>query len=239
MKKYVRIRDILLGALIATLVISLASTALAALDGKTIDVYTGLKVYVNDQLVDPKDVNGDPVDVLVYNGTTYLPIRAVGNALGLPVQYDAATQSAFVGTHRSGTPAFYLDEFDYFSGTADNRFYTSLTMDDNLKQGHSRCITESFDRTYKLNGQYTRLTGTMFQEYEKRSSTVYSGLGLWIYGDGKILYAREFKEDTTGIEPEMIDIDLTGVLELQIIFKARGYDDASSPLSLGEMALYT
>ena len=64
------------------------SPAFAALTGKTIEVYTGMKVYVNDHIVEPKDAAGNPVDVLLYNGTTYLPIRAIGNALGLPVQYN-------------------------------------------------------------------------------------------------------------------------------------------------------
>lgn len=239
MKKHPRIRDIFLGALVATLIFSLASPAFAALTTMSIEALTGVKVYVDDKLVDPRDANGNPVEVLVYNGTTYLPIRAVGNALGLAVQYDAATQSAYLGQHKSEAPAFYLDEFDYFSGTSDDRFYTAASEQDNTKKDHSRSIARGFDRTYILNGQYSRLTGTLYQTYERRSETVYKGSGLWIYGDGKLLYVKEFSEDTTGFKPEAVDVDLQGVLELRVVFDPKCYWLYNDGLSLGEMALYT
>lgn len=239
MKRTYRIRDMVIGAVLTSLIFSLASPAMAALTSMSIEAFTGIKVYVDDQLVDPRDANGNPVEVLVYNGTTYLPIRAVGNALGLPVQYDGATQSAYLGKHNSETPAVYLDEFDYFSGSS--YIYTAATEDDNLKQGHSHCITQSFDRTYKLNGQYTSLTGNIYQTYNDRSWDIWEGSGLWIYGDGKLLYAKEFNENTTGFEPEAITINLTGVLEMKVEFVCKSVhgNDLRDPLSLGEMALYT
>lgn len=43
------------------------------------------------------DVNGNPVYPLLYNGTTYLPIRAVSNMLGLNVDWDGATQTVLLG----------------------------------------------------------------------------------------------------------------------------------------------
>ncbi len=241
-----RIKDMLAGAVIASMLFTLGSTAFATMTGKTIEAFTGIKVYVNDHIVEPKDAGGNPVDIFVYNGTTYLPIRAIGNALGLPVQYDASTETAYIGTHRSETPVAYLSEFDYFSGSS--YLDTAINKDDNLKQTHSYVISDDFDRTYKLNGQYSRLTGVLFQEYDKRSGTIYSrNACLRIYGDGELLYSREFDKDTSGLDPENIDIDLTGVLELRVYF-ADGADSygASSywaaykgPLSLGEMALYT
>lgn len=240
MKKRARIRDMVLGALIATLLFGLAATALAALTPMDIQVFTGVKVYVDDQLVDPRNVNGEPVDVLAYNGTTYLPIRAVGNALGLAVQYDAATQSAYLGRHAGAAPAFYLDEFDYFSGTAERNFQTAASEQDNTQRDHSHCITDDFERTYLLNGQYSRLTGNLYQTYQDRSDSIRSGCGLWIYGDGKLLYTKEINEETTGFRPETIDLDLTGVLELRVVFVGRNnYLGGSNVLSLGEMALYT
>lgn len=235
-----RIKDLLAGAVIASMLFTLTSPAFAALSKKTIDAYTGITVYVNDHVVEPKDANGNPVDILVYNGTTYLPIRAVGNALGLPVQYDSATQSAYVGKHSSATPAVYLTDFDYFSGTSNSDFHTAASKDDNLGQTHSYVITRDFERTYKLNGQYSRLTGVLFQEYDQRSDNFGMKAALKIYGDGKLLYSKEFNDNDSGLEPEPIDINLTGVLELQISFGDGGYFSSyDGPLSLGEMALYT
>lgn len=234
-----RIRDMAVGGVLTALILTMCTPTLAALKSKNIEVFTGLKVYVNDRLVDPRDANGNSVEVLVYDGTTYLPIRAVGNALGLPVQYDGAAQSAYIGTHRSEKPAVYLDELDYFSG--DEKITTKLTENDNLNQGHSRCIVTGFERAYKLNGQYSRLTGTMYANYQDRSHKIPGGAGVWIYGDGKLLYGKEIEGITTEFEPVDIDVDLSGVLNLTIRFSSgcNEISDWTYPLSLGEMALYT
>lgn len=44
-------------------------------------------------------VNGDEVvaDNFVYNDTTYLPLRAVSEALSQPVEYDEETNTAYIG----------------------------------------------------------------------------------------------------------------------------------------------
>ena len=39
---------------------------------------------------------------LLYNGRTYVPLRAVSNILGLKVAYDAATDTAYIGTLPEG-----------------------------------------------------------------------------------------------------------------------------------------
>jgi len=34
----------------------------------------------------------------MYNGTTYLPIRAVSNMLNIPIEWEAATKTVILGT---------------------------------------------------------------------------------------------------------------------------------------------
>ena len=63
-------------------------------------VETGVKVYVNDKPIVPTDVNGKTVDVLLYKGTTYLPVRAVANALDQAVAWDGASYSVYIGSHK-------------------------------------------------------------------------------------------------------------------------------------------
>jgi len=41
---------------------------------------------------------GNPVYPIIYNGTTYLPIRAVSNMLDIPVAWDATTKTVILGT---------------------------------------------------------------------------------------------------------------------------------------------
>lgn len=63
-------------------------------------VETGVKVYVNDKPIVPTDINGKTVDVLLYKGTTYLPVRAVANALDQAVAWDGASYSVYIGSHK-------------------------------------------------------------------------------------------------------------------------------------------
>ena len=39
------------------------------------------------------DANGKAVEAFIYNGTTYVPIRAVSNAFGADIGYDRNTQT--------------------------------------------------------------------------------------------------------------------------------------------------
>lgn len=94
-----RVAYFLSGMLTACLLFGLITPALATSISKQIEVSTDVSVYVNDTKLDPKDANGNPVDVFVYNGTTYLPVRAICNALNVPVQWDESTKSAYLGEH--------------------------------------------------------------------------------------------------------------------------------------------
>ena len=97
MKK--QIPPFLAGVLTAMLVLSLGASALAASGRLTLEV-DPVRIQVDGQLVQPKDVNGNDVPVFSYNGTTYAPLRALAEAYGLTVGYDAETNLATVTTAR-------------------------------------------------------------------------------------------------------------------------------------------
>lgn len=235
-KRFQKLGWILSGALIASLMFSLASPALAALAGKTIEVYSGVNIYIDDVKLTPTDTNGDPVDVFIYNGTTYLPIRAVSEALNQNVEWDGDTQSVFVGKHEADrTPVMSLDNLDYFYAS-HLRGLSSNTVTDNLGNTHETMVIDYFGNndcslTYLLNGQYSGLTGVYFLSYSERSST--NTRTLTIYGDGNELWSGSV---TAGVEPLDIDVDLTGVLEMQIVVTG---ESSFTYAYLGDTMLYS
>ena len=83
---------------IAALVMSMPFAA--ALTQKNITVGRGVTIYVDDRKINPGDANGNPVEPMLYNGTTYLPIRAVSAALNVPIAWDGTTSSAYLGEHK-------------------------------------------------------------------------------------------------------------------------------------------
>lgn len=239
MKKLSNLSSFLCGVLVTVLVFGVSSPAFAAVMD-SIQIVTGIKVFVDDKELDMRDVNGKKVEAFVSDGTTYLPVRAVSEALGLPVQWDGAAWSVYVGKHTGDTPAAYLCQLDYFSST--NKWNFGNITKDNLGNEHSysidRCNPNSLGSaslTYKLNGQYSRFTALYYKEFEYRSHDQGEAYTLVISGDGRELWRGSVG---AGIDPVDIDIDITGVLELTIEYpKSTSYRCYST--ALGEAALWT
>lgn len=93
MKKY--LSGLITGIALTMLVGSLVIGASAISSRMTIEV-DPINVMVNGKVFEPKDVNGNPVPVFAYNGTTMAPLRALAEAYGLEVGYDAEANMASV-----------------------------------------------------------------------------------------------------------------------------------------------
>ncbi len=73
--------------LIAAAVLTAAAAAAAS---------DGISILVNGVLIDPTDVNGNAAEPFIKDGTTYVPIRAVSEALGKVVSWDGDTQTVSI-----------------------------------------------------------------------------------------------------------------------------------------------
>lgn len=90
-------KKILIG-LVLGLLIGTAGTALAV--GETVQaVFAKFNFVVNGEKVDP---GADP---LVYQGTTYLPVRIISNMLGYDVVYRADSRTIELTSTRNETPS--------------------------------------------------------------------------------------------------------------------------------------
>ncbi|NLW26567.1 stalk domain-containing protein, partial [Acetivibrio saccincola] len=75
-----------------------------------------------------KDGSGNPVYPIVYNGTTYLPVRAISDMMGIPVDWDASTKTVILGTEEKppkSVLSFEGKTSDYSSKVTDK---ASLTV---------------------------------------------------------------------------------------------------------------
>lgn len=212
--KHQRLKDMLAGAVILALLGGIiAPNALAALASKSIQVFTGVNIYVDDVKLNPQDANGTPVEVFVYNGTTYLPVRAVGEAVGKPVQWDGATSSVYLGKHTGEKPAVWLKDLDIFTSTRGWGWHELESDKANSGNIYTAAITPSINdlsATYLINGQYSAITGTL---YCRKNVNYDQASTLKIYGDGELLYSATMTKET---KPVDFSVNLSGVLELKI-----------------------
>ena len=128
------------GALTMVLIFGLALTAAAQTNYLQAISADNLKLYVNLSKVTPTDASGNTAPILSYNSTTYLPIRAVANAIGLDVSYDKNTSSIYLGTQPNAqNKVVTLDDFTNkttdvkaeYIGTSYNSAFV-YTMDEGL-----------------------------------------------------------------------------------------------------------
>ncbi len=110
MKKKTRV-----AALALALVLGTGTAALAAGSLVNISVTPGMKLSIDGESFVPRDATGKAVDVFAYNGTTYVPIRAISEAFGKEVGYDAATQTAVI---QSVEPPYDPREVEYVLSVA-------------------------------------------------------------------------------------------------------------------------
>lgn len=102
-----RLQGVVIGLLIGTLLTG--SLVFAKTGTETIEaLYNNIKIYVDGVKIDSKDVNGNAVEPFIYNGTTYLPVRAVGEAIGKQVSWDGETQSVYLG-EKPGDVQYLMD----------------------------------------------------------------------------------------------------------------------------------
>lgn len=83
------------GVAATLMLVALPVSALAS-DGSLKLTVHPIKVLVNGEVFQPRDVRGKEVLVFTYDGTTYAPLRALAEAYGLEVGYDGKNRIATV-----------------------------------------------------------------------------------------------------------------------------------------------
>lgn len=94
MKK--KLTAVALGAVL-TLTASAGVYAGANLQEIRASLNNGLGIVVNGSAYTPKDGNGKTLAPITYKGTTYLPVRSIGEALNTSVTYDAKNSRVVIG----------------------------------------------------------------------------------------------------------------------------------------------
>lgn len=231
MKK--RLSGLLAGILIGS--IMTGSIAFAANGTTLYDVITnGIKIVIDGKELHPKDVNGNTVEPMIYNGTTYLPVRAVADALGKAVYWDGPNYTVYLGS-MSGSLTYPTVEMEDMTNIASNKYGTTDDLTDNYGNNydHAVCNRWGSGGQYLLNMKYSRFQGTLYvPEGYAYDGTYY----LTIKADGKTIYKSP--EMTRTSSPQQIDLNITGCNNFEIEFSSLTASSYLRHICLGNAGFY-
>lgn len=217
-------------AIALALVCGMVIGANAADTLKEISAYLNYDITIkyNGEVQNLTDAGGNRVYPITYNGTTYLPVRAVSNMLGIGVDWDGATQTVLLGKAES-TVNLMETYKPYTSYQSVSRvisdwhdgpiFYQKSTTPENIGGETASSWLNLYNPknnwaedsntllcSFNIGGKYKTLT---FKAYTNEDTT------LTVKGDNDSLLG-EFKL-TAGQTPQTFTIDLLNTTQLTFL----------------------
>jgi hypothetical protein len=175
----------------------------------------GIQIYVDGNVQVPKDVNGNTVEPLIYDGTTYLPVRALtGMLTNKSVEWDQATTTVYIGGRpASGGRSVPLHTLEPYSGAG--HIYTGANAAFSIlgeKTVPSNCFNFRYSSSaiYKLDSKYAGIHGKLVTPGDSIGDRRISVLDIYSvdqYGTENLLarFAHRF-----GDPPVDVDVNITG-----------------------------
>ena len=168
--------------------IAIGSIAYARGGKKTVDIYyRNIKILVDGKAVAfNKDAAGNQVEPFIYEGTTYLPVRAVGEALGLDVNWDGDTSTVYLGETPKSSAKYLTETLAPYNTSNISIFKLDNSRKLNVtgveyRTGYQFGYKSSM--IFNLNGQYSEIKGIIGHS---GTSTTKGEKKLDIYFDGTL-----------------------------------------------------
>ena len=182
----------------------------------------GIKIYVDGNLKKPTDVNGNVVEPMIYDGTTYLPVRALtGMLTDKEVAWDQESQTVYIGQRPdAGVKSVPIDELEPYSDYA-GAVYTGkdaqFTVLGDTYSPFNRMLLRGFGyRVYKLDSNYDSIHGKFIIPFDNLGSTAESTLQFYNvdqYGEETLIKEYHTKAGDAAID---VDVNLQGCNFLKI-----------------------
>lgn len=210
-------------------------TAFAANTTTLYDVIAdGVRIVVDGRRINPTDANGNTVEPIIYNGTTYLPVRAVANTFGEAVSWDGRNYTVYLG-NMEGELEYPTEELNTDDNIGDYFWKESRDLKDNYGNYYSRaiecdCNNHDYDATFEkiCSMKFSKVKGTIYVE---NGSTLDDDIQIIIKTDGKTVYTSPVLNKMTA--PVNFDVDITGCNIFQIVQTKR-----NSTIHIGDAGFY-
>lgn len=180
------------------------------------DIASYITVKLDGNVLDMKDANGNKVEPIIVDGTTYLPVRAISNAFGKDIDWNDETKTISIGSNSEFT--------NLISVTNEGKGYTGskVANESNLTFSNIGDIGVKYQTAIKLsdiNSAEKDFKLTLNKNYSTLSCTL-----LFVPSEGNDKCIAEIKNNagisvlSNTIEPNkpvyVENIDITGATEL-------------------------
>lgn len=176
-------------------------------------VYDNIKIVVDGKEVHfGSDSEGKKIEPFIYNGTTYLPVRAVGEAVGKEVSWDQSSKTVFLGsaavnnnfTQVNTEEKDLVNTLNAFNETSRVHVYKS-----GKNKGIELNLWDDTDShvNYNLDGKYTNISCLVGVENASKKGY------LKFIGDGRMLAEYQIESDKMA---DNVNVDVSGVKNLMI-----------------------
>ena len=189
-----------------------------------------IKIYVDNTLVELKDANGKVVKPFIKNGTTYVPLRGISQALNYLVEWESTSKSVYVWKDDVPPHGVTIDFLHPVEFHANKIAYESQGETIEISgEKYTNAIDmytwyQDGEVTFDLNGKYHSLScvfgHTSRYDLDKRVTFIV---------DGKIVETVELKSDSD-VKP--ITVKLNQGLRLTI------KDDDTCYFGLGNIRFF-
>ena len=220
----------------------LAASVSYASGGAVKQIFYDVGVAVNGKVLQL----ADDMRPFTMDGRTFLPVRALSEALGKEVGWDEATRTVQIsdkagaadstqdgptakppaGSADDKAKSAKLSSLEYFNingvywKSGEAQANTGDFMQDSIYCSNAVFFSEPYTQDYLIDGKYSKFQGTVFVG----DKSFYPTLVFQVWGDGKLIYTSD--EIAAGFLPKKFDVDVKGVDVLKI-----GFSKTNSSLS--------
>lgn len=203
--------------LIAAIIMTMILPVEASTSKQVTQYFRNIKITVDGKQIDPRDANGKGVEPFIIDGTTYLPVRAVAEAVGMDVDWIGSTNTVVLkskGTQSATKSEYHIGDTWVVAGQWELAI-TGVTemLERNPYSDKTPGAVYCVDYTYKnlgwesdyMDGLFWTLTDTIIDA---------NGIMGYAYPNGVTRYPQAAPIGATCIAQDVIGVDNPGSFKL-------------------------
>ncbi len=199
--------------MLASLAVGISIGMVASADSLLLEI----RAYLNKEI--KMKLDGGPWEAkagstvqypITYNGTTYLPVRAVAEALEVPIQYESATKTIHIGALAAGVPILsepYSRMSAVITSDAADRLIGGVDHGEAIY--FAKVLHSNSRFQLEPNAQYTKLVLTMAIEGDETEVRIVNGATKEVIHTAVLAQSdglREIHAAITGVQSVSIEL---------------------------------